>query len=138
MSNETFQEIELPEDLACELPTKYMAISAAGKSICVKHFDQNKHTMWVMREYRVVESWAKQVSIDVHGTPNFRVLQVLGCRKNNGEFLLERYDHGRKIGEFVSHNPKNNTNECLGIHTDPGYSCIVSYTESLVLLNKTS
>ncbi|KAI5337885.1 hypothetical protein L3X38_017156 [Prunus dulcis] len=142
MSNETFQEIELPEDLASELPTKYMPISAAGKSICVKHFDQNRHTMWVMREYGVVESWEKQVSVDVHVTPNFtpnfRVLQVLGCRKNNGEFLLERYDHRRKIGELVSHDPKKKTNEFLGVHTDPGYSCIVYYTESLVLLDKTS
>ncbi|KAM1166125.1 hypothetical protein ACFX2G_025897 [Malus domestica] len=137
VSDETFKEIELPEDLARVLPTKYMAISAAGKSIAVKHYDQNIHSIWIMREYGVVDSWTKKFSIDTHVIPNFRVVQIMGCRKN-GEFLLEMYDHGRKTGELVSHDPSNNRNEFLGIHTDPGYSCIEYYTESLALLDRAS
>jgi hypothetical protein len=57
----------------------------------------------------------------------------LGCREN-GELLLETY--GGKKGEIVLHDPKKNTNEFLGIHTDPGYTCIEYYVESLVLLDR--
>ncbi|XP_004305455.1 PREDICTED: F-box/kelch-repeat protein At3g23880-like [Fragaria vesca subsp. vesca] len=129
---EAFHEIKLPKDLASEVPN--MFITVIGKCLAVQHYDSVREccNLWVMREYGVVESWTKQLSIDFL-TPNFRVTRVLGCRKN-GEFLLEVYK-GKK-GEIVIHDPKKNTNELLGIYTDPGYTCIETYMESLVLLDK--
>ncbi|KAM0960275.1 hypothetical protein ACFX2J_025112 [Malus domestica] len=129
VSGETFKEIQLPEDL----PRQFYNISAAGKSIAVKHYEENTHSIWIMREYGVVDSWTKKFSIDRNVTPNFLVIQIMGCRKN-GEFLLEMYDHGGKTGKLVSHDPKNNRNEFLGIHTDPGYSCALSAVEACRIL----
>ncbi|PRQ50270.1 putative F-box domain, galactose oxidase/kelch, beta-propeller, F-box associated interaction [Rosa chinensis] len=129
---EVFHEIKLPKDLASEVPN--MVISVIGKSLAVQHYD-SKHkccNVWVMREYGVVESWTKQCTIDFL-TQNFRVTKVLGSRKN-GEFLLETYE--AKKGEIVLHDPKKNTNEHLGIYTEPGYTSLEYYTESLVLLDQ--
>ncbi|XP_062021148.1 F-box/kelch-repeat protein At3g23880-like [Rosa rugosa] len=129
---EVFHEIKMPEDLASEAPN--MFISVIGKSLSVQHSDiiHNCWNVWVMREYGVVESWTKQFTIDIL-TPNYRVTRVLGSSKN-GEFLLEMYK-GKK-GEIVLHDPKKNTNEHLGIYTDPGYTSLEYYMESLVLLDK--
>ncbi|RXI00836.1 hypothetical protein DVH24_001070 [Malus domestica] len=126
VSGEKFKENELPEDLACELPTKYMAIPAAGKSIAMKRYDQNRHSIWIMREYGVVD----------HGQRNSPLIQM-SSRISELYRLLGAglYDHGGKTAELVSHDPKNR-NEFLGIHTDPGYSCIEYYTESLGLLDR--
>ncbi|KAM5578409.1 hypothetical protein ABKV19_008628 [Rosa sericea] len=131
---EVFHEIKMPEDLASEAPN--MFISVIGKSLSVQHYDiiHNCWNVWVMREYGAVESWTKQFTIDIL-TPNFRVTRVLGSSKN-GEFLLEMYK-GKK-GEIVLHDPKKNTNELLGIYTDPGCTCLEYYMESLVLLDKAS
>ncbi|KAK9922839.1 hypothetical protein M0R45_031283 [Rubus argutus] len=132
VSEEVFHEIELPKDLSSEVPN--VAISVTGKSLAVQQYDSRLKCcyVWVMREYGVVKSWTKQVTIDLV-TPNFRVTRVLGCREN-GELLLETY-RGKK-GEIVLHDPKKNSNEFLGIHTDPGYTCIEYYVESLVLLDR--
>ncbi|KAL7185320.1 hypothetical protein ACSBR2_027286 [Camellia fascicularis] len=80
-----------------------------------------KWDIWVMKEYGVVNSWAKQYSLrNTIGFP-FRSMK-------NGEILVER-----RTGNLVSYEPKTQFHRDLKLPRLP-YK-IFFYTESLALLD---
>lgn len=81
-----------------------------------------------MKEYGVVESWAKVVTIDGQEGPG-RLQRALNFRRN-GDILIET--RGR---ELVSYDPMTGTMISLGIQGSPAGTFFVDYyVDSLVLL----
>jgi F-box interacting protein len=121
---EVFQEIVLPEiihtlDLA--------NISVYGNSIAFLLLkgclNVGRQIIWVMKEYGVVSSWTKVLTIDDY-VPGY----AMGFRRN-GEVLLSTEE-----GLYASLDLENQKMKELGISSD-GFSLVGSYVESLVLLD---
>ncbi|KAM7497692.1 hypothetical protein LguiA_022106 [Lonicera macranthoides] len=84
MCNEVFREIMLPKCLAVESPW-YMGAVTIQDSLSVVEYDRSFSmlSVWVMKEYGVVESWTKRYNIDTKVGLGI----MLGVRRN-GEVLL--------------------------------------------------
>ncbi|XP_059449046.1 F-box/kelch-repeat protein At3g23880-like [Corylus avellana] len=87
-------------------------------------------SIWVMKEYGVVDSWVQQFTIDIAGG----IENVLGFSKN-GHIILE----ARKIGwpgywEHFSYDPESQEATNLGMHDHTFW--VDTYKENLVLLNQ--
>ncbi|XP_057502702.1 F-box protein At5g18160-like [Actinidia eriantha] len=85
MGEETFYEMMLPLTLAEQNPTS-LSVKLFGESLavlCRGQRDSGCCCIWVMKEYRVVESWTKLFNINLPGMFD----RTSGFRKN-GEVLL--------------------------------------------------
>ncbi|KAM7473291.1 hypothetical protein LguiB_020534 [Lonicera macranthoides] len=87
MCDEVFREIKLPECLAGESPW-CMGMVVIQDSFSVVENDKSRQflhvlSVWVMKDYGVVESWTKQYKIDTEAGLG----RLLGVRRN-GEVLL--------------------------------------------------
>nr|POF13386.1 f-box protein [Quercus suber] len=110
--------------------------SVIGGSLSLLCYDTRKNTVnkccsiWVMKEYGVVDSWTKQFTINLNGGKIIRVLGLQG----NGNILVEAKE---PIGwELSSYDPKSEQVKNLGICGRPYYFCVDNYMENLVLLNR--
>lgn len=115
-----------------------MIISDVGGSVSIFHYDQYREKccyIWVMVEYGVAESWTKQFRVALDVSSELKLVKVMGL-KNNGHLLVEMYCFGWKKGELASHDYETKENEFHGVLTDPGYSTVLLYMESLLLLNE--
>ncbi|XP_075643504.1 putative F-box protein At3g10240 isoform X2 [Castanea sativa] len=86
-------------------------------------------SIWVMREYGVVDSWTKLFTVDLNG----EILRVLGMRKN-GHILVHTNVPGD--WELSSYDPESQQVKKLGICGRQNYFCVDNYMENLVLLDK--
>ncbi|KAI8531047.1 hypothetical protein RHMOL_Rhmol11G0107600 [Rhododendron molle] len=131
LGDEMFKTMSLPNGLA----TKEMrTIVFRGSLSLLCHDDSalaNKFcSVWIMKEYGVVDSWYKYVKVDLTGG----IMRVVGIRKN-GHILLEgKTPQHWKHWELSSYDPLNNEIKKLGtlgvhFHVD-------TYEENLILLNK--
>ena len=107
-----------------------------GGSVSLICDDTHKNTVnkccsiWVMKEYGVVDSWTKQFTINLNGGKIIRVLGLQG----NGNILVEA-ELTRGWG-LSSYDPKSQQVKNLGICGRPYYFHVDNYVENLVLLNK--
>ncbi|KAM7503276.1 hypothetical protein LguiB_002180 [Lonicera macranthoides] len=112
MCNEIFREIMLPRCLVGE-SAWYMEVVVIQDSLAVVEYDKslNMRSVWVMKEYGVVESWTKLYNIDTEVGLGI----MLGVRRN-GEVLLttrneELVDYNMQTGEsmnLITNGIKNN------------------------------
>ncbi|CAK7328241.1 unnamed protein product [Dovyalis caffra] len=119
LSDESFDEIMLPECLASKNPS----ISVLQKSLALMEGAQGCCHVWVMKEYGVEESWTKEFSIDLRifmGWPK-------GFREN-GDILIETG------GNLISFNTQSQVIVELGKFYVSFYAD--GYKESLVLLKE--
>uniref|UniRef100_A0A5B7AAV4 F-box associated beta-propeller type 1 domain-containing protein n=1 Tax=Davidia involucrata TaxID=16924 RepID=A0A5B7AAV4_DAVIN len=127
MEDELFCEIKLPESLVEEFMPD-MCIDVFGESLALFHYDIRTTievcTIWVMKEYKVVESWTKLFNIVLGES------LVFGIRRNS-ELLLATRD-----GKVTSYDPKTQQRNDIGLHGTPGSFCVHSYLPSLVLLDE--
>uniref|UniRef100_A0A2N9FMP5 F-box domain-containing protein n=1 Tax=Fagus sylvatica TaxID=28930 RepID=A0A2N9FMP5_FAGSY len=86
-------------------------------------------SVWVMKEYGVVDSWTKQFTVDFNGG----MVRVLGLRKN-GHILVEA--RVRSGWELSSYDPESQQVNNIGIHGMAYDFHIDNYMESLVMLDK--
>ncbi|KAM7468922.1 hypothetical protein LguiA_007105 [Lonicera macranthoides] len=127
MCDEVFCEIKLPECLAGKSPGQ-VGVVVIQDSLSVVEYDKS-HTIlmlsvWVMKDYGVVESWTKQYKIDTE----VGLQRMLGVRRN-GEVLLTTRD-----GELVDYDVQ--TRESMDLITG-GINCtffVDTYKESFALL----
>ncbi|XP_057505528.1 F-box/kelch-repeat protein At3g23880-like [Actinidia eriantha] len=127
LGSEEFGELKLPESLVGASPIN-MSAAVFGGSLTILQYDSqiwaSSCSIWVMKEYGIVESWSNQFNIDLGGGV------VLGVR-GNGELLLST-----SSGDLVSYNC--GAEACLSIGKcgtkDSFYAG--SYTESLILLTE--
>ncbi|KAI8563383.1 hypothetical protein RHMOL_Rhmol03G0107500 [Rhododendron molle] len=124
MGDEAFGKMGLPEAVVSVFPL-FLGLRAVHNTISVDFYDKmatfTRFSLWVMREYGVVESWTK---LYIVGMPN-----VVGFRRS-GELLM-----ATRGGDFVSYHRGSKLVEKLGMRTVKGSIYAESYVESLVLLD---
>ena len=131
LGDEVFRLISLPN---AAVRQGIVQTSVIGGSLSLlfyydRHVDNNCCAIWVMKDYGVVDSWAKLLAVDV----NKEIIRVLGLRKN-GSILVEA-ELTRGWG-LSSYDPKSQQVKNLGICGRPYYFHVDNYVENLVLLNK--
>ncbi|XP_059668933.1 F-box/kelch-repeat protein At3g06240-like [Cornus florida] len=129
VGGEVFCELNLPKKLADDNPLN-LAIAVFGDTLSVFQYDKRvkiEHcSVWVMKQYGVVESWSKQFNVDLHGGA---LGGALGFRRN-GKILL-----ARRNGKVISYDPDNRGSKSLGICGGTDSIYVGTYAESLALLD---
>lgn len=131
MDGEFFSTISLPHCLVNEFPQN-LKIAMLGRTLSVLQCgwypfgNRYVSSVWMLRNYDVLESWTKIVSVD----PSQGLGMALDCREN-GEMLMTS-----RNGELVSYKPENQTVKGLGIRGAQDSFFLGSFVESLALLNE--
>ncbi|CAL5442270.1 unnamed protein product [Camellia sinensis] len=132
LSDEVFQTMMLPNGMV-GVSTEEMWTSVFGgllSLLCYEDAAPNQYcSIWIMKEYGVVDSWCKQFTVDLSGG----ITEVLGMR-NNGHVLLETKTTRNWV--LSSYDPSNHQIKNLGIHASSYHFVVDTYEENLVLLNK--
>jgi F-box interacting protein len=135
LRDELFRKMILPESMV-PLDTDIVTCVFKGSLALLCYHKQATRrgccSIWVMKEYGVVDSWEQQFTIGIAGG----IENVLGFRKN-GHIILET----RKIGwpgywELYSYDPESQQATNLGMHDHTFW--VDTYKENLVLLNQAS
>ena len=132
LGDEVFRIIPVPN--GAFRPTGYVLTSVIGGSLSLLCHDSLKDTkqccsIWVMKEYGVVDSWTKQLTVD------YKEGLLLGLQKN-GNILVETELPVLIHCEISSYDPKSKQSKNLGIFGRPFSFCVENYMENLVLLDK--
>lgn len=128
VGDEAFREMAVPESLQGYLLNMAVMVLNGYLALvpCNRRSGDECHSVWVMKEYGVAESWTKLFDIDIDGGG---LVRVIGFTKN-GEVLLVTKD-----GKLVSYEPRSQ--ETMDLHirglTESFY--LNTYVESIVLLN---
>ncbi|KAK9285496.1 hypothetical protein L1049_024690 [Liquidambar formosana] len=140
MGDEVFREIMLPEGIdGGDLWTRDNSVAVFGECLSFVQHDQSfgndSCCIWVMKEYGVVKSWVKQISIDLQGG----LSMAFGFRKN-GEVLMatcgEEVLMANCSEDIVSYDSEVGRIKNSGIRGIPYSFYVDTYIESLVLLNR--
>ncbi|KAH7835781.1 hypothetical protein Vadar_029826 [Vaccinium darrowii] len=132
LSDEVFKTIPLPNDITTpRSDIRTTEFEGSLSLLCEDNIDRaNKScSIWIMKEYGVVDSWYKYVKIDLTGG----ISGVIGIRKN-GHILLEGTTP--QPWELFSYYPQNKEIKELGINGTIGHFHVDTYEENLILLNK--
>ncbi|KAK9007051.1 hypothetical protein V6N11_019379 [Hibiscus sabdariffa] len=141
LNAEEFFEINFPESLSGLGPFD-LSIMEYGESFIVvatHRIAAMFQELWVMKEYGVVESWTKVLTL--HTSPRSWIPEVLGFRKN-GEVLLSMGNAKMAALDLNSQQMEASLNlnsQQIVLHAvDVGTDLLSarSYVESLVLLDK--
>ncbi|KAJ8759511.1 hypothetical protein K2173_007128 [Erythroxylum novogranatense] len=90
-----------------------------------------KFDIWVMKDYGVESSWTKMHSFEFKGLPS-----VLGM-KEDGDLLMVEYHHAN-MRELLWYKPENRVIKHTGVQVIYCSEQALTYTESLILLDKES
>nr|XP_023910082.1 F-box protein CPR1-like isoform X2 [Quercus suber] len=112
----------------------YVITSVIGGSLSLICHDNLLDTkkccsIWVMKEYGVVDSWTKEFTFDSIGG-------LLLCLQKNGNILVESQIYYHLPCEISSYDPKSKQIKNLGIFGSSYKSFADNYMENLVLLDK--
>ncbi|XP_027185055.1 F-box protein At4g22390-like [Coffea eugenioides] len=135
MKDEIFIEIFLPEALVDERAANLCLMKHGGCLAVMKYNGyENNYSLWVMKEYRNVESWKRLYNIGlVEGMEN-----VIGF-SNNGHlfvtmFVDEMFVSDPASGVLVSFDLESRKIKDLEIFGKLGSIYVENFVESLVLL----
>jgi F-box interacting protein len=96
-------------------------------------FRTNKScSIWVMKEYGVVDSWTKLFTVDLNG----EIRKVLGLRKNGHMLVEANVANQRHDWEVSSYDPESQQVENFGIRGRAYDFHVDNHMESLVMLDK--
>ncbi|XP_059644867.1 F-box/kelch-repeat protein At3g06240-like [Cornus florida] len=128
LSTEVFSWMELPRSLLYKEAQCKLSVAVFQDSLFMFENDYSigKASIWMMKQYGVVESWTNLFSVDFARGGS---VKVIGW-KRNGEVLLT------KDKEMVSIDIKTQKLTNLGMHGYDEAFCVKTYTESLVLIDK--
>ncbi|XP_059450108.1 F-box/kelch-repeat protein At3g06240-like [Corylus avellana] len=129
MEDEAFLEVAMPKSLQGAEHLNVTVATVDGLLALVPFNESGNeefHSVWVMKEYGVAESWTKLFDIDI----GERLERVIGVTKN-GEVLLT------KAGKLFSYGPSSQQTLDLHICGQTDSFSLDTYVESLVLLNIT-
>ena len=147
LRDEVFHVISLPDSIATHGWINASVFRGSLSLICERH-TPSKCSIWVMKEYGVVDSWTKQFTFDHSGG----YLSVIGLRKN-GHVLMKDIESILPEGMFhffkkenmeldllpsymlSSYDPDSQQFKNLG-SVGKALQCVDNYTENLVLLRK--
>jgi F-box interacting protein len=131
LRDEVFREMIFPHNMT-RLHTDIVTCVFSG-SLALLCYDEKRFScsIWVMKEYGVVDSWVKQFPIDIaRGIEK----NVLGFRKN-GHIILEIMKEVN-YWELFSYDPLCQQATKLEIQKNMHTFCVDTYRENLVLLNQ--
>ena len=100
--------------------------------ICYEKWYTDEHyscSIWVVKEYGVVDSWTKQFTIDL----NMQYWKVLGFWKNDHVLVQKMQSDDLMLS---SYDPESQQVKNLGFCKSTCYSYADNYVENLVLLDK--
>ncbi|CAL5361933.1 unnamed protein product [Camellia sinensis] len=132
LSDEVFQTMLLPDGIF-GLETMVIASVFGGllSLLCYEFAPPgyNSCSIWIMKEYGIVDSLYKQLTVDLTGG----ITRVVGMR-NNGHVLLDV----KMATDWVlsSYDPSDQQIKNLGIHATECPEVVDTYEENLILLNK--
>ena len=86
-------------------------------------------SVWVMKEYDVVDSWIKLFTIEL----NMLHWKVLGFLKN-GHVLVQKTESRSRGSELLSYDPKSEQVKNLGFYRSTKYSYADNYVRNLTFL----
>jgi F-box interacting protein len=129
MCDEEFRVMKLPDHLSSlYVGNVFLGVSDGLLSLREYNGKQNVHlscSIWLMKEYGVIESWTKQFTIDLKGC-YFHVFSF----RNNEKIL------GINRNKPVLYDPKTHGFINLGIKAKGSFYTKNTFVESLVLLNE--
>jgi hypothetical protein len=149
--NEVFHEIALPKSIShASSPWFLLTAVEDGKALTVYRANGHvpcKGSIWVMKEYGVVESWTELFAFDLNGSclhapslgitiTDVTIPPEAICINDNGEMLLLVYCRMLGKGRFYLLDVEKKTLVDSQSEVDAFYWWI-SYAESLVLPNRT-
>jgi F-box interacting protein len=134
LRDEVFREMILPDkigDRRLETDTCVFCVFRDSLALlCYYEHERKKYcSIWVMKEYGLVDSWVKLFTIDIAGG----IGKVVGFRMN-GHIILET--RTKFNWELSSYDPESQQALQLGIRGRLHYFCVDTYKENLVLLNE--
>ncbi|KAL4377644.1 hypothetical protein GQ457_02G031820 [Hibiscus cannabinus] len=142
MSVEEIFEINLPENLIdlCHADLTIMKYGESSIAVSTYKAYAELHDLWVMKEYGLVESWTKVLTLH-RVVLNTDFPRVMGFRKN-GQVLLQ--EHNLKIASLDLNSQQMGASlhlncqeiELPGLHFWTDLIYVDNYVESLVLLDK--
>ncbi|XP_030966873.1 F-box/kelch-repeat protein At3g23880-like [Quercus lobata] len=140
LGDEVFRVISLPNGkfkLTAHIVTS--VFKGLLSLICYEHQHMGEYYMgsvkccsvWVMKEYGVVDSWTKQFTIDL----DMQYWKVLGFWKND-HILVQKIQLDGSM--LISYDPESQQVNNLGFYRSRwhSYSYVDNYVENLVLLDK--
>ncbi|KDO46586.1 hypothetical protein CISIN_1g016367mg [Citrus sinensis] len=145
LAEEDFGEIGLPDCGSLSVCNFHLVV-LRGCLSAVHCLDDKGMEIWIMKEYKVRESWSKDyiigtylpASLRENARPHLEMLKKSGlgrgssqvvCDWKNGEILLEYAN-----GALVSYNPENEELKDLVIFDPPKWFCSIVHVESLFLV----
>ena len=133
LGDEVFRVISLPNGkfgLDADIGTS--VFNGLLSLICYESRHMGEHyscSIWVMKEYGIVDSWTKQFTIDL----NMQCWKVLGFWKND-HVLVQKMQSGGSM--LFSYEPVSQQVKNLGFWESTFCSYADNYVENLVLLDK--
>ncbi|KAH7833864.1 hypothetical protein Vadar_010549 [Vaccinium darrowii] len=134
LGNDMFKTMSLPNDLAnARTDIRTVVFRGLLSLLCNGYlaFGDKFCSIWIMKEYGVVDSWYKYVKVDLTGG----IVSVIGIQ-NNGHILLEKANF-QQPWELSLYDPQNKEVKKLGINASMYRFHVDIDVENLILLNKT-
>ena len=133
LGDEVFRMIPVPDSTFKEDDDVHTTVIAGSLTLLchdpAMHTFNNHCSIWMMKEYGIVDSWTKLCSVDL----NREIIRVLGLRKNGHIFVVAKLPCD---WELSSYDLESQQVKKLGICGNPYFFHIDDYTENLVLLDK--
>jgi F-box interacting protein len=131
LRDEVFREMILPDNIGDRrLETDTCVFRDSLAVLFYYEHERKKYcSIWVMKEYGLVDSWVKLFTIDIARG----IGKVVGFRMN-GHIILET--RTKFNWELSSYDPESQQALQLGIKGRLHYFCVDTYKENLVLLNE--
>ncbi|CAL5362554.1 unnamed protein product [Camellia sinensis] len=131
LCDEVFQMMLLPDGIVGPLTEVRTSVFGGLLSLlCYENTAANKFcSIWMMKEYGVVDSLCKQFTVDLSGG----ITELLGVR-NNGHILLEANAPSDWV--LSSYDPSSQQIKNLGVYATAYRFVVDTYEENLILLDK--
>ncbi|KAI7984834.1 F-box/kelch-repeat protein [Camellia lanceoleosa] len=131
LCDEVFQTMLLPDGIVGPLTKVRTSVFGGLLSLlCYEDTAANKScSIWMMKEYGVVDSLWKQFTVDLSGG----ITELLGVR-NNGHILLEANAPSDWV--LSSYDPSSQQIKNLGVYASAYRFVVDTYEENLILLDK--
>ncbi|KAL7160952.1 hypothetical protein ACSBR2_041576 [Camellia fascicularis] len=131
LCDEVFQTMLLPDGIVGPLTdVRTSVVGGLLSLLCYENAPANKScSIWMMKEYGVVDSLCKQFTLDLSGG----ITELLGVR-NNGHILSEANASSDWV--LSSYDPSSQQIKNLGVYATAYRFVVDTYEENLILLDK--
>ncbi|XP_047177058.1 F-box/kelch-repeat protein At3g23880-like [Vigna umbellata] len=127
LTERSFSEILLPEDLACQFDFCNLGVLGGFLCVHVVGYEECPAEIWVMKEYKIQSSWSKSVAVVVDEIPGYFSLI---CSTKSGDIVGTDGSQG-----LVKYNSEGELLEHRSYYDVRGGLQMIVYNESLLSLS---